>query len=128
MLNWIKKIKTEIGNPNLNIVAFKADASSFEDAQATIDEAITKLGGVDILINNRFDSAVEVLTAGIEKLQEIEGIDAQKAEEIIEITLSEEEQQALQKSAESVQALEPGLCLTCLDRQGLQMFPRSGLP
>jgi 3-oxoacyl-[acyl-carrier protein] reductase len=39
-------------NSNANIYAFKADASSFEDAQATIDEAISKMGGVDILVNN----------------------------------------------------------------------------
>ncbi len=39
-------------NSNTNIYAFKADASSFENAQATIDEAISKMGGVDILVNN----------------------------------------------------------------------------
>ena len=36
----------------INIIGFKANASSFEDAQATIDNAIEQLGGVDILINN----------------------------------------------------------------------------
>jgi len=46
------EIKEEIGNPDINIVGFKADASSFEDAQATIDAAVEHLGGVDILINN----------------------------------------------------------------------------
>jgi 3-oxoacyl-[acyl-carrier protein] reductase len=34
------------------IYGFKADATSLSDAQATVDEAIAKLGGVDILINN----------------------------------------------------------------------------
>jgi 3-oxoacyl-[acyl-carrier protein] reductase len=34
------------------LYAFKADATSFADAQATVDAAISKLGGVDILINN----------------------------------------------------------------------------
>jgi 3-oxoacyl-[acyl-carrier protein] reductase len=34
------------------IYGFKADATSFKDAQATVDAAIDKLGGVDILINN----------------------------------------------------------------------------
>ncbi len=34
------------------IYAFKADVTSFSDAQATVDDAVSKLGGVDILINN----------------------------------------------------------------------------
>ncbi len=40
---------------------------------------------VDLLIDNRFDTAVEVLTAGVEELSTIEGIDEEKAKEIIEI-------------------------------------------
>ncbi len=47
-----KEIKNEIGNSEINIIGFKANASSFEDAQATIDNAIEQMGGVDILINN----------------------------------------------------------------------------
>ena len=47
-----KEIKSEIKNTNVEIFAFKADASSFEDAQATVDEAVNKMGGVDILVNN----------------------------------------------------------------------------
>ncbi|PID62138.1 MAG: 3-oxoacyl-[acyl-carrier-protein] reductase [Ignavibacteriae bacterium] len=46
------EIEKEIDSANTKIYGFKADASSFEDAQATIDQAIEKLGGVDILINN----------------------------------------------------------------------------
>jgi len=42
----------EINNPDVKIYAFKADATSFKAAQATIDFAIEKLGGVEILINN----------------------------------------------------------------------------
>jgi len=40
---------------------------------------------VDLLINNRLDTALEVLGAGIEKLKEIEGVDEEKAKQIIEI-------------------------------------------
>jgi 3-oxoacyl-[acyl-carrier protein] reductase len=47
-----KEIESEIGNSDIKIIGFKANASSFEDAQATIDNAIEHLGGVDILINN----------------------------------------------------------------------------
>lgn len=48
---------------------------------------------VELLINNRFDSAVEVLTAGVEKLKEIEGITEDKAKEIIEILQSQFEEE-----------------------------------
>lgn len=40
---------------------------------------------VTLLINNRFDTAVEVLTAGVEKLKDIDGLDKNKASIIIEI-------------------------------------------
>jgi N utilization substance protein A len=40
---------------------------------------------VDLLINNRLDTALEVLGAGIDKLKEIEGVDEDKAKQIIEI-------------------------------------------
>lgn len=46
------EIEKEIGSLDTKIVGFKADASSFEDAQATINEAVEHLGGVDILVNN----------------------------------------------------------------------------
>ncbi len=47
-----EEIEREIGNGDTKIYGFKADASSFDDAQATIDAAVEQLGGVDILINN----------------------------------------------------------------------------
>ena len=47
-----EEIQKEIGSLDTKIYAFKADASSFEEAQATIDEAIKDLGGIDILVNN----------------------------------------------------------------------------
>jgi 3-oxoacyl-[acyl-carrier protein] reductase len=46
-----KEIENEIGN-SAKILAFKADATSFSDAQATLQEAIDKMGGVDFLVNN----------------------------------------------------------------------------
>lgn len=47
-----EELKAELDQENLEIHAFKADASSLEDAQRTVEEAVAKLGGVDILINN----------------------------------------------------------------------------
>lgn len=46
------ELQKEINNPATKIFGFKADATSFEQAEATVNEAIEKLGGVDILINN----------------------------------------------------------------------------
>lgn len=47
-----EEIQKEVGSLDTKIYAFKADASSFEEAQATVDEAIKDLGGIDILVNN----------------------------------------------------------------------------
>ncbi|MGE5798327.1 MAG: 3-oxoacyl-[acyl-carrier-protein] reductase [Ignavibacteria bacterium] len=46
------ELQNEIGGSDIKIFAFRANASSFEDAQKTIETAVQKLGGVDILINN----------------------------------------------------------------------------
>ncbi len=46
------ELEKEIDSSDIKIFAFKANASSFEDAQKTIEAAVRKLGGVDILINN----------------------------------------------------------------------------
>ncbi len=48
---------------------------------------------VELLINNRFDTAVEVLTAGAEQLSQIDGIDEEKAEEIVEIIKNQFEEE-----------------------------------
>lgn len=47
-----EEIRSEINIHGVKIHAFKADATSFADAQATIDAAVQKMGGVDFLINN----------------------------------------------------------------------------
>lgn len=47
-----EELEREIGALDTKIYGFKADASSLEDAQKTVDAAIEKLGGVDILVNN----------------------------------------------------------------------------
>jgi len=48
----IEEFQKEINDSQVKVYAFKADATSFTEAQATIDYAIEKLGGVDILVNN----------------------------------------------------------------------------
>lgn len=47
----------------------------------------------ELLINNRYDTALEVLTAGSEKLKEIEGLEEDKIKEIIEIIKSQFEEE-----------------------------------
>jgi 3-oxoacyl-[acyl-carrier protein] reductase len=47
-----REIQKEISNSDTNIFAFKADASSLEDVQASIEEAVNKMAGIDILVNN----------------------------------------------------------------------------
>jgi len=47
-----EEIQQEINDPGTKIFAFKADASSFKEAEETVSKAIEKLGGVDILVNN----------------------------------------------------------------------------
>ncbi|NWG28051.1 MAG: 3-oxoacyl-[acyl-carrier-protein] reductase [Ignavibacteriaceae bacterium] len=47
-----EELMEEVHNPATKIFAFKADASSLEQAEATVQEAINKLGGIDILVNN----------------------------------------------------------------------------
>lgn len=47
-----EELMKEIDYPGTKIHGYKADASSLEQAEATVKEAIEKLGGVDILVNN----------------------------------------------------------------------------
>ncbi|MFA3782485.1 transcription termination factor NusA [Melioribacteraceae bacterium 4301-Me] len=69
----------------------------FEEYEDDIElvELKEELGSdiVELLINNRYDTAVEVLSAGVDKLKEIKGIDEQKAQEIIEIIKNQFEEE-----------------------------------
>lgn len=47
-----KKVETEFSAGDVKVFGFKADASSFNAAQETVNFALEKLGGVDILVNN----------------------------------------------------------------------------
>jgi len=47
-----KEIESEIGLPSVKIHGFKADASRFDDAQATIDYILERFGRLDVLVNN----------------------------------------------------------------------------
>lgn len=47
-----KEFKQDLKDTGCNIFTFKANASSFQDAEATINFAVEKMGGIDIVINN----------------------------------------------------------------------------
>jgi 3-oxoacyl-[acyl-carrier protein] reductase len=47
-----KAMLEEFGLTDVKLFGFKADASSLADAQATVDFALEKLGGLDFLVNN----------------------------------------------------------------------------
>ncbi len=47
-----KKIESELSKENIKIFCYKADASSFNSAQETVNFTLEKLGGIDILVNN----------------------------------------------------------------------------
>jgi len=46
------EIQKEIGINGVNVYGFKADASNFSEAEATVQASVEKMGGIDILINN----------------------------------------------------------------------------
>ena len=48
---------------------------------------------VDLLISSRYDTAVEVLTAGVDELKKVDELDDKKAEEIIEILKNQFEEE-----------------------------------
>jgi 3-oxoacyl-[acyl-carrier protein] reductase len=48
----VEEIRKEINSTETKIFGFKADASSYEEAEATVEQAVRQLGGVDILVNN----------------------------------------------------------------------------
>ncbi|MDA3859777.1 MAG: transcription termination factor NusA [Melioribacteraceae bacterium] len=55
------------------------------------DELGTEI--VDLLIQNRYDTAVEVLTAGVDKLKEIEALDEEKVNTILDVLKNQFEEE-----------------------------------
>jgi len=55
------------------------------------DELGTEI--VDLLIQNRYDTAVEVLTAGLDELKEIKSLDEEKATEILDVLKNQFEEE-----------------------------------
>ena len=85
----------------MKLTGFEIDVLREEKAFEEYDEDIELIDlkeelGEEVyntLINNRYDTALEVLTAGAEKLMEIEGFDEEKANRIIELLKAEFEEE-----------------------------------
>lgn len=73
------------------------EAKAFEEYEEDVEliDLKEELGEevYNTLINNRYDTALEVLTAGAEKLMEIEGFDEEQVNKIIEILKAEFEEE-----------------------------------
>jgi N utilization substance protein A len=85
----------------MKLTGFEIDVLREEKAFEEYEEDIELIDlkeelGEDVyttLINNRYDTALEVLTAGPEKLKEIEGFDEEKVNSIIELIKSQFEEE-----------------------------------
>ncbi len=88
------KLAEKLTKYNIDIIR---EEKQFEEYEEDIELVNLKeeLGSdvVDILINNRYDTAVEVLSNGLEKLKEIKDFDDGKAEEIFEIIKNQFEEE-----------------------------------
>lgn len=79
---------------DIDVIREEKPFEEYEDDIELVDLK-EELGGeiVELLINNRYDTAVEVLSAGVEKLKEINELDNEKAEEIIEVIKNQFEEE-----------------------------------
>lgn len=85
----------------MKLTGYEIDVLREEKAFEEYDEDIELIDlkeelGEDVyttLINNRYDTALEVLTAGAQKLMEIEGFDEEKANNIIELLKAQFEEE-----------------------------------
>ena len=88
------RLAMKITGYEIDVIREEKPFDEYEDDIELVDLK-EELGAeiVDILINNRYDTAVEVLSAGVEKLKEIEALKEGKAEEIIEIIKNQFEEE-----------------------------------
>lgn len=79
---------------NIDVIREEKMYDEYEDDIELVDLK-EDLGAdiVELLINNRYDTAVEVLSAGVDELKKIEALTDEKAEEIIEIIKNQFEEE-----------------------------------
>ena len=94
LAEFITELGTDIGK-KASEIAKHTGRRTIQEEDIELVSLKEELGDeiVDILINNRYDTAVEVLSAGVDKLKEIEAFDDAKAEEIFETIKSQFEEE-----------------------------------
>jgi N utilization substance protein A len=80
------RLAMKLSGYDIEVIRVEKPLEEYEE-DVELPELREELGSdiVDLLINHNFETAVEVLKAGVDKLKEIEGIDEEKAKEIVEI-------------------------------------------
>ncbi|MBM4170516.1 MAG: transcription termination factor NusA [Ignavibacteria bacterium] len=80
------RLAMKLSGYDIEVIRVEKPLEEYEE-DVELPELREELGSdiVDLLINHNFETAVEVLKAGVDKLIEIEGIDEEKAKEIVEI-------------------------------------------
>src|ERR1035437_1904866 len=80
------RLAIKLSGYEIEVIRVEKPLEEYEEDIA-LPELREELGSeiVDLLINHEFETAVDVLKAGVDKLKEIEGFDEEKAKKIIEV-------------------------------------------
>jgi N utilization substance protein A len=80
------RLAIKLSGFEIEVIRIEKPLEEYEE-DIELPELREELGSeiVDLLINNEFETAVDVLKAGVDKLKEIEGFDEEKAKKIIEV-------------------------------------------
>jgi N utilization substance protein A len=80
------RLAIKLSEYEIEVIRIEKPLEEYEE-DIELPELREELGSeiVDLLINNEFETAVDVLKAGVDKLKEIEGFDEEKAKKIIEV-------------------------------------------
>ena len=80
------RLAIKLSGYEIEVIRMEKPLEEYEE-DIELPELREELGSeiVDLLINNEFETAVDVLKAGVDKLKEIEGFDEEKAKKIIEV-------------------------------------------
>jgi len=80
------RLAIKLSGYEIEVIRMEKPLEEYEE-DIELPELREELGSeiVDLLINNEFETAVDVLKAGVDKLKEIEGLDEEKSKKIIEV-------------------------------------------
>jgi N utilization substance protein A len=80
------RLAIKLSGYEIEVIRVEKPLEEYEE-DIELPELREELGSeiVDLLINNEFETAVDVLKAGVDKLKVIEGLDEEKSKKIIEV-------------------------------------------